>query len=309
MRPAKGRRPIDAAATIATLHGPAAPVGELGGVGWTAPAGRGGIGEENAGLSMWRKSSTVLVLTTCLFAASYGAAAMAAPPPDPGASVEASKAAAHPGPNAAFDPRTLLAAAISKVEAAAPIAAAKVAVPKLPRLKPPNIDLVYAIAAAVFALSVLGLFLIRGLLAKSRDWSLGDALSEEVELTDAQGTPIKVMRASASRLIAFSGLLVMLFLYFGFGMFLLYYFGTGQKVPQDVLDSIQKFMLAGLALFAPYAVNQFRAAMTGAPATAAASPKTPAPKAPPPAVDHAPVPQLAGPAQPTPADQAFQGGC
>jgi hypothetical protein len=188
-----------------------------------------------------------------------------------------------------------------------------VGLPVLTRLDAPDVDLVYAIAAAVFVLSLLALWLVRSLLVRSPGWSLSDALSEEVELTNDQGAPIKVMRASASRLIAFSGLLIMLFLYFGFGMFLLYFFGTGQKVPQDVLDGIQKFMLAGLALFAPYAANQVRAALTGAlkPAEPTIPPKTPPPAGP--APGHAPVatpvPQLEAPAQPETADQAFLGGC
>jgi hypothetical protein len=246
------------------------------------------------------------VFGACLFIGMvWTASAVARPTSDaPVPVVEAQKPTARPAPIRLWDPGALLRDAMSAAVAAAPPGLG-VAAPKLPRLQPPVLDLVYAVGAAVFALSVLGLLVVRGLLVKSPGWSLGDALSEEADLTNDQGTPIKVMRASASRLIAFSGLLVMLFLYFGFGMFLLYYFGTGQKVPQDVLDGIQKFMMAGLALFAPYALNQVRAAMNKA-APAAPTVASPPPA---PAVGQTPLKQLQAPAAAAATEETFLGGC
>lgn len=203
------------------------------------------------------------------------------------------------------------------------ITSARLGLP-LARVAAPNLDLVYAIGAAVAALSLLALWLIRARLVRSPGWSLGDALSEEVDLTNDQGVPIRVLRASSSRLIAFAGLMVMLFMYFGFGMFLLYYFGTGQKVPTTLMDNLQKFMVAGVAMFTPYAVNQVRAAVNTArtvmspspshspaptPATATASPAGTAP-----AAGAAPAKALAAPPPvpalpPASAPVAYEGGC
>lgn len=203
------------------------------------------------------------------------------------------------------------------------ITSARLGLP-LARVEAPNLDLVYGIGAAVAVLSLLTLWLIRARLVRSPGWSLGDALSEEVDLTNDQGVPIRVLRASSSRLIAFAGLMVMLFMYFGFGLFLLYYFGTGQKVPTTLVDNLQKFMLAGVAMFTPYAVNQVRAAVntarmvvspqsshspTPSPATATAATAGTAP-----AAGAAPAKALAGPAPvpalpPASAPTAYEGGC
>jgi hypothetical protein len=156
--------------------------------------------------------------------------------------------------------------------------------------RPPPETLTISIIVGVVLLALVALLMVRKALAQSSGWKLGDALSEEADLTDAKGTPIVILSASSSRLIAFVGLIVLLSLYLGFGVFILYYFGTGQQIPAG-LDDIEKFMLAGLTLFAPYAVNQTRAAVEGLTSTAPNNP-TPQP-APAPAPVPVPAPVLA----------------
>lgn len=64
------------------------------------------------------------------------------------------------------------------------------------------------------------------------------------------------LHASSSRLIAFMGSLVILFIFFGFGTVALYGFATTGTVPATLKD-ITDYLLAGLTLFAPYTVNKF----------------------------------------------------
>jgi hypothetical protein len=106
----------------------------------------------------------------------------------------------------------------------------------------------------------------RGL--RNSSWSLADALSEEVEVTaldsakamvlTTDGTPVQktVMAASTSRLIAFVGMIAILFLYIGFGIFVLWGFAETGEVPAST-DAMSKYFVAGLTLFAPYIVNKF----------------------------------------------------
>ena len=98
----------------------------------------------------------------------------------------------------------------------------------------------------VIALVVLGLIwtlvTVRNALgAPNSGWSLKDALSEEADVTQtaadgspvmAGGAPVKITRlaASSSRLIAFIGMLAILFLYLGFGIFILWGFSHA-KIP------------------------------------------------------------------------------
>jgi len=164
--------------------------------------------------------------------------------------------AAAPAPAAAIPPATTQPSVTNSQTTPAPV-------------PPPN-WLVVSITVAVVVLALFALLLVRKGLSQSSGWTLGDALSEEADLTNDQGTAIVEMRASSSRLIAFMGLVVLLSLYLGFGVFILYYFGTGQTLPKD-LNDIENFMLAGLTMFAPYAVNQFRAAMEGLTSTAPAA--------------------------------------
>jgi hypothetical protein len=130
---------------------------------------------------------------------------------------------------------------------------------------------IYAIVIAVVAASVIGLLMIRAALTVSV-WSFSDALSEPTEVTavgtdasgvrrimlDPAGTPVMAteMRASASRMIALMGTLVILLMFLGFGSIALYSFASTGTVP-DSMDKVVNFLLAGLTLFAPYAVNKF----------------------------------------------------
>ena len=112
-------------------------------------------------------------------------------------------------------------------------------------------------------------------------WSLADALSEDVELSavtevketkdgidtvtktplyDPAGKPVleTVMKASSSRLIALTGMLVILFMFIGFGSLILLDYGmTGKISSPESVGEIIKFLSAGMTLFAPYLVNKF----------------------------------------------------
>jgi hypothetical protein len=140
----------------------------------------------------------------------------------------------------------------------------------LPAWVAPERWFIYAIVIFVLVGSVLALLMIRTALTVSV-WSFSDALSEPTETTateldaagvkriklDPSGNPLMVteMRASSSRMIALMGTLVILLMYLGFGSMALYSFANTGKVPES-LDAIVNFMLAGLTLFVPYAVNK-----------------------------------------------------
>ena len=111
---------------------------------------------------------------------------------------------------------------------------------------------------------------------------MADALSEEVNLptwketTDPSGVktrepkldkedkPILApeMRASTSRVIALMGMVVLLFMYIGFGVFALYGFGKVGRLPKEI-DGVVSFLVAGMTLFAPYVVNKFSSLFQG----------------------------------------------
>jgi hypothetical protein len=207
-----------------------------------------------------QRLSIVAIAALTLFASNMGAPALAQN--DAVAQANTAQAAPPAGPSTA----PTAPPAPSSTNSAAP-AACGAACPPAPQ------PFVFVVVGAVVLL--VALLSIRTALARSPSWSLGDALSEEADLTNDQGVAVTVMRASTSRVIALAGLVVMLCLYLGFGVFILYDFGIGRGLPSGMGD-IEKFMLAGLSLFAPYAVNQARAAMDGL--TSAASP-SPAPAA------------------------------
>ena len=167
------------------------------------------------------------------------------------------------------------AAAVQPAAAAAPVGATSPAVaPKPVAADPaPQIPQMFILGAILVVYgSVIGAFLlVRSSLHASGTWHLGDALAEEAEVTNDAGVTISKMMPSTSRLIAFFGMIMLLFLYLGFGAFALYFFASGKPIP-DVND-VCKFLLGGMALFAPYAVNQVRAAVE--------SLSTPKPSAPP----------------------------
>lgn len=115
-------------------------------------------------------------------------------------------------------------------------------------------------------------------LDKHKTWSLADALSEETDVTPegaaptggavvgaqpAQPTPVvTTLHGSSSRLIAFLGSIVILFLYLGFGLVALYVFATTGTLPAST-SGVKDYLLTGLALFAPYAVNKFSSLFEG----------------------------------------------
>jgi len=128
----------------------------------------------------------------------------------------------------------------------------------------------YTVIAVAFAGIIISILLVRVALANST-WSIADALSEEADVTAMTGPPdaprplldsnqkpvtISEMRASSSRLIALMGMIVILFLFMGFGAFAMYYFSQHWDLPPSI-DEVIKFLVAGLTLFAPYLVNKF----------------------------------------------------
>jgi hypothetical protein len=117
---------------------------------------------------------------------------------------------------------------------------------------------------------ITAMLLIRAALGNT-NWNLGDALSEEVEISSVttnagskeetkpdEGNPttVTVMSASISRLIAFMGMMVILLIFIGFGVFTLYSYAFTGEMP-DSTDKVIQFLTGGLTLFAPYLVNKF----------------------------------------------------
>lgn len=107
------------------------------------------------------------------------------------------------------------------------------------------------------------LFVSLGLL-RSRDWQLGDALSEEAgnqpDPLPAGTKPIMV--ASSSRLIALIGLLNILGVFLGFGYFFLYTAFAGATIQVSDMKSVIYYVFSGAVMFAPYLANQLRDAFT-----------------------------------------------
>ncbi|CAI1538602.1 hypothetical protein [Serratia plymuthica] len=140
----------------------------------------------------------------------------------------------------------------------------------------PNDIFIYIILFIVIFGTLMAILVIRRSLPK--EWSLADALSEDVELPvinegdtgtkvsidDTTGKPVlvPVMKASSSRLIALMGMLVILFMFIGFGSLILYSFGQTGIVPESV-GSVIKFLAAGMTLFTPYAVNKLSSFFQG----------------------------------------------
>lgn len=122
---------------------------------------------------------------------------------------------------------------------------------------------VEAICLSILLGSLIALALMERRL-RADGWSLAHALSEPILVnrptpgsgTDPGSETLTVRSASCSRLIAMSGMLVILLLYLGFGVFCLYSFGMTCTMPAQT-DAITRFLYAGLTLFAPYIANQF----------------------------------------------------
>lgn len=144
----------------------------------------------------------------------------------------------------------------------------------------PSPWMIYIVSMLVPLAGVLAILTIKNSLPGN--WSLSDALSEEVplkvakkttttkdatgqdliiveELVDKDGKPILLpeLRASSSRVIALMGMIVILLMYMGFGTFALYSFGGTGELSREKMDGVVKFLVAGMTLFAPYVVNKF----------------------------------------------------
>jgi hypothetical protein len=143
-----------------------------------------------------------------------------------------------------------------------------------------------AIPLTTFIAAMAAILGIRSALLKTK-WSLADALSEETQLSyysretatddgkgnttvereiakDKDGKPVLLteLRASTSRVIALMGMMVIVFLFVGFGVFAMYSFGATGALP-DSMDTLIKFLAAGMTLFAPYVVNKFSSLFSG----------------------------------------------
>ena len=120
---------------------------------------------------------------------------------------------------------------------------------------------IYAVILLGLAGTIFSMLLIRTALARSQ-WSLADALSEEAEISDqgedGESEPVLIRKLvpSSSRMVALMGTIAILFLFLSFGAFALFHFAKTGKMP-DGINSVVKFLTAGLTLFAPYVVNKF----------------------------------------------------
>jgi hypothetical protein len=138
---------------------------------------------------------------------------------------------------------------------------------------PPPAWFVYAVIGLIVLAALVAMLIVRASISTST-FSLGEALSEEAEVTatdkdgqpiaDNSGKPVTITKlaGSTSRVIALMGSIVLMVLFIGFGSFVLYFFGTGQGVPKGT-DEVVRFLVAGLTLFAPYAVNKFSSLFEG----------------------------------------------
>jgi hypothetical protein len=58
------------------------------------------------------------------------------------------------------------------------------------------------------------------------------------------------------------GMMVIVFLFVGFGVFAMFSFGATGALP-DSMDTLIKFLVSGMTLFAPYVVNKFASLFSG----------------------------------------------
>lgn len=118
----------------------------------------------------------------------------------------------------------------------------------------------FCIMTGIVAFAML--FVALGLL-RSRDWFLGDAVSEEAgnqpDPLPAGQKPLMV--ASSSRLIALLGLLNILGVFLGFGYYFLYAAFAGTVNLSD-MKSVIYYLFSGSVMFAPYLANQLSAAFS-----------------------------------------------
>jgi hypothetical protein len=177
--------------------------------------------------------------------------------------------------------RAAAAASKSAVTAASQAVAAAVSVSSTAAASewnPPGTVFLYLVPILVFFGSLIAIISIARTLTSSK-WSLVDALSEDTEITlfktDAQGNQapvmdsenkkplmVKAMLASSSRMIPLMGMVVILFLYVGFGVFALYSYARSGRVV-EAMDRIIQYLVSGMTLFAPYIVNKFSTPFRG----------------------------------------------
>ena len=118
----------------------------------------------------------------------------------------------------------------------------------------------------VVAFLLISLLSVKGSL-KDGGWSLAHALSEEMDGSAVPNPAVEpaaagtVMVGSASRLIAFIGMLVILAFFIGIGLWMLWKLLSTGCVPSD-LDKLTSYFYGGAMLFAPYMANQFKAALS-----------------------------------------------
>ncbi|TRW95145.1 hypothetical protein [Candidatus Methylobacter oryzae] len=149
----------------------------------------------------------------------------------------------------------------------------------------PSEWMLYSVPIVVFLGTIIGITNVRKALPET--WSLADALSEEVAIKpatktttthDANGNLVTIvedvldkddkpvllpeMRASSSRVIALMGMIAIMFMYIGFGIFALYSFGAAGEL-SDELKGVVSYLVSGMTLFAPYAVNKFASQFEG----------------------------------------------
>lgn len=177
--------------------------------------------------------------------------------------------------------------AVSTSDSSIPSPSKQAKIPDVSKMtwEPPSDAMLYGVPVFVFFGTLITILAIRKSLPA--DWSLADALSEDVpmpvrkEITtkgqngapdilvveplyDKDGKPVLApeMHASSSRLIALMGMIVILLMFVGFGVFALYGFGRNGAMP-DGIGGVVQFLVAGMTLFAPYLVNKFSALFQG----------------------------------------------
>lgn len=99
---------------------------------------------------------------------------------------------------------------------------------------------------------------IRKALSEASDLSFVSSGTNAQPLLDRKGQAInvRVLEPSISRLIALSGLIMLILFYFGFGLISMYHFGRTCEMPGDI-QGVTTFLYAGLTFFAPYLVSKF----------------------------------------------------
>ena len=119
-------------------------------------------------------------------------------------------------------------------------------------------SLAYVLIVAVYGAVIAAVIVIIRRLSHLTDWSLADALSEEVDFTYSSGAKETRLVASTSRVIAVFGLAALLAMFMGIGAVVIHDYAVNGMVPP--LDDVLKYLLAGSGLFIPYTINQVRSA-------------------------------------------------